>query len=115
MSALQHAAPTRPTPRYDASMSALAPTRATALASPLHRFTGWFLTVNCPGCRVLRTVEVNTLILNKGGGAISIGEAVAKLRCSRCGSAPDWVRLADGTAGSERGPVRQVMLVQDRQ
>jgi hypothetical protein len=95
-------------------MPDLPPTRATALASPLHRFTDWLLTVNCPGCRVLRIVEINTLMASRGG-LISVGQVVAKLHCQRCGSAPDWVRLADGTAGSERGPVRAVMLVQDRQ
>ena len=64
-------------------MPDLAPTRATALASPLHQFTGWLLTVNCPGCRVLRTVEINTLILNRGGGAISVGEALLRTVRSR--------------------------------
>ena len=94
-------------------MPDLAPTRATALASPLHQFTGWFLTVNCPGCRVLRTVEINALVESRGG-VITVGEVVVKLRCSSCGSAPDWVRLADGTKGTTQGPVREVMLVQDR-
>jgi hypothetical protein len=94
-------------------MPDLAPTRATALASPLHQFTGWLLTINCPACRVLRTVEINTLMARRGG-LISVGQVVAKLHCQRCGSAPDWVRLADGTKGAAQGPVREVMLVQDR-
>jgi hypothetical protein len=94
-------------------MPDLAPTRATALASPLRQFTGWRFTMNCPGCRVLRSLAVETLMPNNGG-AITVGETVARLRCQRCGSAPDWVRLADGLKGQAQGPIREVMLVQER-
>jgi hypothetical protein len=39
-----------------------------ALASPLHQFTGWLLAMNCPGCRVLCSVEINLLVESRGAG-----------------------------------------------
>ena len=93
-------------------MTSLPPTRATALASPLHAFAEWHLTVNCPSCRVLRKVEISKLIDSSGGSAI-LGIVIRRLRCQSCGTAPDWVQLSDGE--KERGrEVRKVMLVQDR-
>jgi hypothetical protein len=94
-------------------MPDLAPTRATALASPRRQFTGWTITANCPACHVLRSRTVETLMVTNGG-AITVGEVVARLRCKRCGGKPDWVRLADGLKGQAQGPIREVMLVQDR-
>jgi hypothetical protein len=93
-------------------VASLTPTRSTALASPLHAFAEWHLTVNCPDCRVLRKVEINKLIDSSGGSAI-LGIVIRRLRCQSCGSAPDWVQLSDRQ--KERGrKVGEVMLVQDR-
>jgi hypothetical protein len=92
----------------------LAPTRATALASPLRTFTGWTLTMFCPDCRKLRSRSVETLMNLYGTGAVSLGDVVARFRCHRCGSKPDWVRLADGLKWQAQGPIREVMLVQDQ-
>jgi phage FluMu protein Com len=89
-------------------VTSLPPTRATALASPLHAFAEWHLTVNCPSCRVLRKVEISKLIDSSGGSAI-LGIVIRRLRCQSCGSPAERVQLA------WRDPaVRQVMLVQDR-
>ena len=93
-------------------MTSLPPTRATALASPLHAFAEWHLTVNCPSYRVLRKVEISKLIDSSGGSAI-LGIVIRRLRCQSCGSAPDWVRLSD-TEKRRGREVREVMLVQDR-
>jgi hypothetical protein len=90
-------------------MPALAPTHATALASPLHQFAGWHLLVNCPGCRMLRTVQIDALI-ERQGGAITVGQVVARLRCRTCDTTPDWVQLADGLRGRTR-EVREVTLL----
>jgi hypothetical protein len=90
-------------------MASSSPTRATALASPLQQFAGWLLTVNCPGCRVLRMIAVATLIASKWW-LDQHGRCGAS---HTCGNAPDWVRLADGIKGSAR-VVQEVMLVQDR-
>jgi hypothetical protein len=65
-------------------MASSSPTRATALASELRQFAGWLLTVNCPGCRVLRTVTVETLMTSHGG-AISLGNVVRRLRTTSSG------------------------------
>jgi hypothetical protein len=39
-------------------MPPIAPTRATALASPLRVFAGWQVAASCPACRVLRIVKL---------------------------------------------------------
>ena len=64
-----------------------------------------------PEPRLAWLVVINTLI---GGGVVTVGRVIARLRCSSCGSAQDWMRVADGTKGTTQGPVREVMLVQDR-
>jgi hypothetical protein len=90
-----------------------APTRATALASPLRQFTGWTLTMNCPACRVLRSLSVEALMSQHAGAVTTVAAVIARFRRRRCGSEPDWVRLADGQKWQGR-PVREVMLLQDR-
>ena len=68
-----------------------------------------------PRLRVLRTVEINALVENRGGGVITVGEVVVKLRCSS-------LRQCAGLGATGRrdrrsttqGPMREVMLVQDR-
>jgi hypothetical protein len=65
-----------------------------------------------PTCRMLRTVEIKTLI-DRRGGSILLGDAVARLRCRTCGSAPDWVQLAGGVRWRAR-QVRQMVLVNNR-
>jgi hypothetical protein len=76
-------------------MSDLPPTRATALASPLRQFMGWMLTMNCPRCRVLGTVKVETFI-NSRGGTFTVGEVVA--RCAAGDAAPHQTGCASPTA-----------------
>jgi hypothetical protein len=88
----------------------LSPTRATALASPLPAFAGWELAVRCPICMVVRTVLVDDLVAHRGR-AILLGDVVAWLRCRACGTAPDWVKLANGTPGTADGPVREILIV----
>jgi hypothetical protein len=39
----------------------LAPTRATALASPLSAFAGWLLLPHCSRCKVMRQIKVDQL------------------------------------------------------
>lgn len=88
-------------------------TREAALASPIARFAGWHLTIHCPGCRLLRPVEIRKL-MGLRGGSILLGELVSKLRCHACGAVSDWVRFADREPWTAAGPVTAVMLVQDR-
>src|SRR3954470_2708316 len=38
------------------------PTRATAMASPLRDYTGWYISANCPACRILGTVAADELL-----------------------------------------------------
>jgi hypothetical protein len=79
----------------------MSPTRSTALASEIRHFAGWHLLVNCPRCRELRPLDVNTLIPRVGAEKL-LGDVVRRLRCQTCGTAPSWVKLAHSTEGAAR-------------
>jgi phage FluMu protein Com len=90
-------------------MPELSPTRATALQSEIRHFAGWHLAVHCPRCRMLREVQMDDLIKSVGAEKV-VGDVVRRLRCQDCGTAPIWVKLADGVQGTAR-VVRSVMVV----
>jgi hypothetical protein len=69
----------------------LAPTRATALASPLSDFYGWNLLPHCARCRVMRQIRVDQV----GSGTL-LRDVLPRLRCQRCGDPPRAVKLSDG-------------------
>jgi hypothetical protein len=91
-------------------MPELSPTRSTALQSEIRHFAGWQLAMHCSRCRDGRDLQVNALIQRIGGGKL-LGDVVGRLRCQDCGTAPTWIKLADGIEGTAR-KVRSVMLVE---
>lgn len=84
--------------------------RSDALGSPLARFTGWHLSIACSACRVL--VQLRVSDLDATLPEQTMGHVVERLRCSRCGSQPSSVVLADGAAGMGRAEVRRVQLME---
>jgi hypothetical protein len=84
-------------------------TTAAALAAPLRQFTGWHLMVFCAHCRVLVRLEVARLVARQGDKLV--GDVVQRLRCSRCGTPPASVKLADGTHGEGRAGFQEVDLM----
>jgi hypothetical protein len=74
-------------------LAAIAPTRATALASALHDFRGWQLLAHCPRCRVMRQIPVNRLAGQVGDGML-LRDVLPRLRCHRCGEPPRAVKLS---------------------
>ena len=91
-------------------MPELSPTRATALQSEIRHFAGWHLALHCPRCRMGRNLQMDALIKHVGAEKL-LGDVVRRLRCQDCGTAPDWIELADGVQGTAR-KVRSVMLVE---
>jgi hypothetical protein len=77
------------------------PSRATALASPLSAFAGWFLLPHCARCRVMRQIKVDALADQLGSGTL-LRDVAPELRCNRCGDAPRAVLLSDGQGPSAR-------------
>jgi hypothetical protein len=90
-------------------MPALSPTRTTALQAEIRHFAGWHLAMHCTRCREGRDVQVDALVRRVGAEKL-LGDVVRRLRCQDCGTALDWIRLADGVPGTAR-VVRSVMLV----
>jgi hypothetical protein len=79
----------------------LAPTRATALASTLGTYRGWFLFAYCAHCQALRMMPVARLIEQAGPGTL-LRHVMPRLRCSRCGAPPRSAKLSDGGGPSAR-------------
>ncbi len=84
-----------------APMPALAPTRATALASTLATFRGWHLLAHCAHCKAMRLLPVTRLIEQVGEAAL-FADVLPRLRCQRCGEAPPAVKLSEGGGPSAR-------------
>jgi hypothetical protein len=84
-------------------------TTAAALAAPLRQFQAWHLLVFCRDCRLLVRLEVDRLVARQGDKLV--GDVVQRLRCSRCGSPPASVSLADGAPGEGRASFQQIELV----
>jgi hypothetical protein len=82
-------------------MTALAPTRATALASALAAYRGWFLLIHCAGCGRLRLLPVSELADRVGGDTL-LRDILPWLRCQRCGDPPRAVKLSDGDGPAAR-------------
>jgi hypothetical protein len=79
----------------------LAPTRATALATPLSAYRGWAILPHCANCRVMRQLAVDRLAQQVGSGTL-LRDVLPRLRCSRCGEAPQGVLLCDDGGPSRR-------------
>jgi hypothetical protein len=84
----------------------LAPTRATALASPLSAYRGWNLLPYCARCRVMYQIRVDQLAEQEGDGTL-LADILPRLRCQRCEEPPQGVKLSD--AGGPSG--REVWLM----
>jgi hypothetical protein len=83
-------------------------TRATALRGLLIGFAGWQMSIHCPACRLV--VQLRCADIDGTLPGLTVGEVVARLRCSRCGGRPSSVVLADGAPGMGRAVVRHVEL-----
>jgi hypothetical protein len=66
--------------------------RASVLASELHRFAGWYLLAHCPQCGSSSEIAIEVLI-KRYGGALAMYTAMQKLECLDCKLSPDEVHL----------------------
>jgi hypothetical protein len=67
-------------------------TRASALASELWQFGGWYLLTHCPQCGSSSDVAIDVLI-KRYGREMAMYAALQKLECLDCKLAPDEVHL----------------------
>ena len=79
----------------------LAPTRASALASPLAIYCDWNLLIHCAGCGRLRQLPVSELA-DRVGRRTLLRDVLPWLRYQEGGSPPRAVKLSDGDGPSGR-------------
>lgn len=83
-------------------------TRAAALAAPLRQFQAWHMLVFCERCRLLVRLDVDRLVSRQGDK--TVGAVVQRLRCSRCGSSPASITMANGAPGGGQADMQRVEL-----
>lgn len=83
-------------------------TREKALESPLSALSAWMLAVHCGQCRLWSHLRVQEL--DRVFPGLTCNDVLARLRCSRCGAAPDTVTLRDGYPGMARREWNEITL-----
>jgi hypothetical protein len=81
-----------------------APSRSSALASPLGAYRTWHLSLDCPTCQTTENLPIANLIAQHGA-QYRISVAVDRLTCRTCGKKPVSVDLVAPQPSAQRAPL----------